>query len=374
MHQFLFASSENIDARSLVGDCLGQLGEIPATANLGFCYATDPLAGDMREILSALQKAAPAVHWVGTVGVGICVGAREIYDRPALALMIGSLPAGDFRVIPDFRGHRGALSRELIDWWQAQPYCFALIHGDPGNPDTPAFINGLAGDQGTLFLNGGLTSSQGGHNPQLADGTTHNGLSGVICNDQVQIMTDHTQGCSPVGPVHEITRARKHIAISLDHHSALKVMKTDIGEVLARDLTRIGGYIFAALPIPGSDTGDYLVRNLVGIDPDQGLVAVGDNLENQRQLMFCRRDGNSAREDMDRMLDRLEKRIQGRTIRGGVYITCLGRGRHQFGENSEELKMISRRLGAFPLVGFFANGEIYNGRLYGYTGVLTLFL
>ena len=180
MHQFLFASSENIDARSLVEDCLGQLEDIPATANLGFCYATDSLAWDMREILSALQKAAPAVHWVGTVGVGICVGDREIYDRPALALMIGSLPAADFRVIPDFRGNRDALSRELIDWWQAQPYCFALIHGDPGNPDTPAFINRLAGDQDNLFLNGGLTSSQGGHNPQLADGTTRNGLSGLI--------------------------------------------------------------------------------------------------------------------------------------------------------------------------------------------------
>ncbi len=373
MHQFLCASSENINAKSLVEDCLGQMGDIPAAANLGFCYATDALAGDMREILSALQKAVPTAHWVGTVGVGICVGAREIYDRPALAVMIGSLPAGAFRVIPDFRGNRKALPRELTDWWQAQPYCFALIHGDPSNPDTPAFINSLSGDQDTLFLNGGLTSSQG-HNPQLADGTTRNGLSGLIFNEQVQVMTDHTQGCSPVGPVHEITRARKHIAISLDHRSALEVMKSDIGEVLTRDLNRIGGYIFAALPIPGSDTGDFLVRNLVGIDPDQGLVAVGDNLENQRQLMFCRRDGNSAREDMDRMLNRLENRIEGRTIRGGVYITCIGRGRHQFGENSEELRMISQRLGGFPLVGFFANGEIYNGRLYRYTGVLTLFM
>ena len=373
MHQFLCASSENINAKSLVEDCLGQMGDIPAEANLGFCYATDALAGDMREILSALQKAVPAAHWVGTVGTGICAGAREIYDRPALALMIGSLPAEVFRVIPDFRGNRKTLPPELTDWWQAQPYCFALIHGDPSNPDMPAFIDSLSGNQDTLFLNGGLTSSQG-QNPQLADGTTRNGLSGLMFNEQVQVMTDHTQGCSPVGPVHEITRAQKHIAVSLDKRPALEVMKSDIGEVLARDLTRIGGYIFAALPIQGSDTGDYLVRNLVGIDPDQGLVAVGDNLENQQQLMFCRRDGNSAREDMDRMLDRLEKRIKGRTIRGGVYITCVGRGRYQFGENSEELEMISQRLGVFPLVGFFANGEIYNGRLYGYTGVLTLFL
>ena len=89
--------------------------------------------------------------------------------------------------------------------------------------------------------------------------------------------------------------------------------------------------------------------------------------------MFCRRDGDTAREDMLRMLRDLGKRA-GAGIRGGVYYTCLGRGRYQFGEQSEELRMIQEQLGDFPLVGFFANGEISHNRLYGYTGVLTLFL
>jgi small ligand-binding sensory domain FIST len=89
--------------------------------------------------------------------------------------------------------------------------------------------------------------------------------------------------------------------------------------------------------------------------------------------MFCRRDGDAAREDMLRMLTDLAKRARGQ-IRGGVYYSCLGRGRYQFGENSEELKMIQEQLGDFPLVGFFANGEISHNRLYGYTGVLTLFI
>jgi small ligand-binding sensory domain FIST len=60
--------------------------------------------------------------------------------------------------------------------------------------------------------------------------------------------------------------------------------------------------------------------------------------------------------------------------RGGVYFSCLGRGQHMFGEHSEELRIIQQVLGDFPLVGFFANGEISHNRLYGYTGVLTLFL
>ena len=36
--------------------------------------------------------------------------------------------------------------------------------------------------------------------------------------------------------------------------------------------------------------------------------------------------------------------------------------------------MIRDELGDFPLAGLFANGEISNDRLYGYTGVLALFL
>lgn len=373
MQQFLFASAMDAEVDTLLSECLSQLGRIPDGANLGFLYATDQLADDMRQTLIRLEQEIPGVNWVGTVGMGICTSGREIYDRPALALMIGSFPADSFRVLPGLQGEHHALPPDLAAWWQGQEYCFALVHGDPSNAMTPLFLQHLAQAQTSSFITGGLTSSNG-ENPQLANAVVSRGLSGVVFDQQVRILTDHTQGCSPIGPVHEITKARQNIAISLDRRPALEVMKEDIGEVLAKDLAKIGGYIFAALPILGSDTGDYLVRNLIGLDPDQGLVAVGDQIEDQTRMMFCRRDGNTAREDLERMLARLSKRVGENTIRGGIYISCLGRGRYQFGENSEELKLIQQQLGDFPLLGFFANGEIYNGRLYGYTGVLTLFL
>ena len=52
----------------------------------------------------------------------------------------------------------------------------------------------------------------------------------------------------------------------------------------------------------------------------------------------------------------------------------MARGQNLFGTDSEELRLVESELGAFPLVGFFANGEICNNRLYGYTGVIALFL
>ena len=88
--------------------------------------------------------------------------------------------------------------------------------------------------------------------------------------------------------------------------------------------------------------------------------------------MLFRSDRESAAEDMRRMLDSIRQGLFGRP-RGGVYYTCLGRGPNLFGEHSEELNMIREALGEFPLVGFFCNGEISHNRLYGYTGVLTVF-
>jgi len=76
---------------------------------------------------------------------------------------------------------------------------------------------------------------------------------------------------------------------------------------------------------------------------------------------------------MERMLLELKSRLSS-PIKGGVYVSCLGRGREQFGDNSEEVRFIHSVLGDFPMVGFFANGEIHKNSLYGFTGVLTLFV
>jgi small ligand-binding sensory domain FIST len=138
-------------------------------------------------------------------------------------------------------------------------------------------------------------------------------------------------------------------------------------------LAAAGGYLFAGLPVDGSDTGDYLVRNLVGIDPARKLVAVGEAVRPGGQVMFCRRDRGTASDDLVRMLDSIRTGLY-RQPRGALYFNCLGRGPNLFGDNSEELRMIADALGDVPLVGFFCNGEISHNRLYGYTGVLTLFL
>ena len=78
--------------------------------------------------------------------------------------------------------------------------------------------------------------------------------------------------------------------------------------------------------MPGSDTGDYVVRNLVGIDPRAKRVAIGEAVEPGDQVVFCRRDTAAAREDLARMLESLKEAAP--RPRGALYFSCVARGEH----------------------------------------------
>ena len=315
---------------------------------------------------------ATGVHdWVGAVGIGICATGTEYYEEPAAALMLAELPLDGFRVFPSQLKDLDAFDETNGDWIRRHSPMLGLVHGDPASPLTEELVRQLAERTSSGFLVGGLASSRDTAYT-IANGLSEGGLSGVLFAEDVALITRLSQGCSPIGPHRTITQAQRNILVTIDGQPALDVLKQDIGEPLARELMRIGGTVFVGLPIPGSDTGDYLVRNLVGLDPNEGLVAVAELVEQGQQIMFCRRDAATAREDLDRMLRALKGRLSS-APRGGVYCSCVGRGVNLFGPDSAELKQIRDTLGDFPLVGFYANGEISKDRLYGYTGVLTLF-
>jgi small ligand-binding sensory domain FIST len=368
MTQFRYAHSNGKDWREIAQALAAQLDG--ATGNLGFLYATDRVADHLSDILAVVRKTTGVAHWTGTVGLGVCTTGREYLDEPAAVVMIGDFEPDSFKVFSGIAAEDDVKRLELkVGGSQA---AFALVHADPYNQSVSEIVTRLADKVESGFLVGGLTSSRR-QNLQIADRVMEGGVSGVAFSDTVTIATRLSQGCTPIGPKHAVTSAQRNILVTLDGRPALDVFLEDIGEELAGEIERIGGLVFVGLPIKGSDTGDYLVRNLVGIDPSNKLVAIGEILEGQSSVMFCRRDADTAQEDMTRMLDSIKQGLYGEP-RGAVYYSCLGRGASLFGPSSEELKMISAALGDIPLVGFFCNGEISHNRLYGYTGVLTLFL
>ena len=341
---FPYAHATGATWRECVSACAQRLGR--PGRGLGFVYFSDALLGAAAEILAALRESTGVQDWVGSVGVGVLATGAEYQEEPALAAMVAEIEG--FSV---FSG-RAPL--------KTQPH-FAVVHADPETPDVAALVADMSAKVASGFVVGGLSSSHS-HGVQIANAVLRGGISGAALGPDVAVATRLTQGCVPFPGRFRVTECAGNIIGALDGKPALEVLKQVIGNEKS---------VLVGLPVPGSDTGDYTARNLLGIDPRSKCIAIGDRVEPGDEILFCRRDQAAARADLSRIVHEL-KAVASKP-QGALYFSCLARGEHMFGARGAELDVIRRALGEVPLVGFFCNGEISRDRLYGYTGVLTLF-
>jgi small ligand-binding sensory domain FIST len=371
-----FSSASSFDEEWLANAnaLADQLGD--AEGPLGVLYVAERLTPHIADMLSVLRERSGVWDWVAAAGYGVITSDAEHFGETGSAVLVLDLPADGYRLFSGDSSAGAKLVANHADWITEATMPLAITHVDPRDQDAMMAVAGLADATGG-FLIGGLTatSSVAPHQSGGADGTGGDCISGVALSPMaIEVATALSQGCSPLGKAHTVTRARDNFLLELDGRPALDVLIEEIGPELANDLQRIGGVIFAALPVAGSDMADYTVRNLVGIDPQNKVVAIAEAVPEGDPVLFCRRDRDSAIEDMRRMTSDLKRRVGNRPIRGGLYISCAARGPNQFAAPNRETDIIHGTLGEFPMAGFFANGEISRDRVYAYTGVLTLFL
>jgi small ligand-binding sensory domain FIST len=374
MDKFFSISCQHDTAQAVINDCVRQFDAALIDANFGFIYATDAMSADFPQLLKQCKDATSIEHWIGSVGLGVITAGQELYDLPAASIMLAKFDADEFTMVPSISKQSDIASR--LHWPRKFATNFGVIHGDPLNPQTQGLIEAIQKQLDNGFIVGGLTSSLGNYY-QVADDVISGGISGALFSENIGVITNLSQGCSPVGEKHTITNAKENIAFLLDKKPALEVLMQDMNISDYQELEQKAGEVFIGLCISGSDISDYTVRNLVGVDLKHNIFAINDYMAEGNEIVFCRRNKRTAVDDMQQMLDNIAGRLNqqpGQQPRGGLYISCLGRGREQFGNHSEEIKMIQKTLGDFPLTGFFANGEIHHNKLYGYTGVLTLFI
>ena len=369
------------DWRGAMAETLQRLGSIPVGSNIGIVYASDSLVDDLEAVIATLRQETGIDHWVGCVAMGVmgmslpaaaatvaAGDADEYFAVPALSVMAMRLPPESFRIIPAQPDSDTYFSAEVDDWLAASQPAIGLVHADPHHPQLAELIGDLAERAG--YLVGGLSSAQGPM-PVIADQVEVGVASGVLFGKGLEVFTSLSQGCKPIGPVRAVTRAHQNLLIELDGAGALEALQADLGSTAIEDLKAVANSLHVALPVPGSDKADYTVRNLTGIDLAQGIVGIAATPDPGDKVMFCVRDLAAARDDLKRMLGELAGRLSG-PPKAGIYVSCLARGPNLF-QHREELEMIRAALGDFPLTGFYANGEIAHNRIYGYTGVLTLF-
>jgi small ligand-binding sensory domain FIST len=390
-----------------------------AAPGLGLLYITDQCVEHAQDILDYLGAELPeVVDWVGTVGVGICANNAEYFDEPALAVMLCDFSPRDYRV---FSGVAPLASTQGADGFVPHT---ALLHADGGTPDLMELVAELSERTASHYVFGGVgygragsvqfaRSSRGalaGKGQAGADGVFQGGLSGVAFAPGVQLLSRVTQGVRPLAPEHRVTQSDDHVVLTLDDRPALDVLLEDIGTSLADPPVAVQRLRQTLVGLrwpdplrgesarhPGQFGEEVLVRHLVGLDPARQGVAIAERVPVGAGLTFCERHVQAARADLRRICAEIREELEpeelplavaqalagdeaesqphpARRIAGAVYVSCNGRGGAHFGGPSAELHIVRQALGDVPLVGFFAAGEIAHHRLYGYTGVLTVFV
>lgn len=387
---------------------------------LALLYITDHYADAARDILDHLSAELPEVtDWAGTVGVGIAATNVEYFDEPALAVMLCDLAPHQYRVfsgvapLPAAHGGTGGFVAQT-----------ALLHADAQTPDLAELIAEMAERTASGYVFGGLASSRadtvqfalssGGHlqGQGAAGGVFNGGLSGVAFGPDVAWVSRVTQGAHPVGRARRVTAADRNVVLTLDGEPALDVLLAELDISLDEPqlaMTRLRQTLVGltldeppgagGLPVRRGARArhfgpEVLVRHLIGLDPARRGLAVADLVPVGAELAFCERHAAAARADLIRVCAEVREELEPESMsleavagaagmdgppaaprmRGAVYVSCTGRGGLHFGGPSAELQIIRRALGDVPLVGFFAGGEIAHHRLYGYTGVLTVFV
>jgi small ligand-binding sensory domain FIST len=258
----------------------------------------------------------------------------------------------------------------------------AILLADPYTFPTEAFVERSVEVLDNLPLIGGLANGMQGRGSVrlFADGEIYReGAIGVILSGTVQVSTVVSQGCRPIGPTMVVTRSEENLLLELAGQPALARLEDIVSDLDEddRELVAAGLQIGVAMDeyAERHERGDFLIRGVIGIDPEREAVAIGDVLDVGRTVRFQVRDAATADEDLYDLLDAHREEL-GR-IDGALLFSCNGRGSAMFGNADHDPVALRDTLGPIGMAGFFAAGEVGpvggTNHVHGFTASVLVF-
>jgi small ligand-binding sensory domain FIST len=366
--------------RRAAAEALAPLGEVcPSVAAL---FASAHFLGTAEALVAAVTAETGPLPLIGCVAEAVVGGAREIESEPAVSLWLAAelgpveTYAMEFVRTPSggaYGGYRFEPGRAGVHLMFCDPFTFPpgdlLAHLNEHVRGTAVVggmaSGGLAVRQSRLFLDGRVLS-QGAVGAHLAGAQVHPLVS---------------QGCRPVGEPYTITRAEGNVIHELGGSSPVARLQALASSLSSRDQEllvqgiQVGTVINEYQAEPGQ--GDFLIRGVVGADPQSGAIAVSEEVEVGQTVQFHVRDAGSADEDLRRTLEREAAALGGRRAAGALLFTCNGRGSRLFSEPDHDARLVAKMLGRIPVAGFFCAGELGpvsgQNHLHGFTASIALF-
>ena len=360
-------------------------------ADLAVVFTTARATAAAHEMLHAVRRVTGAPAVVGASGVGVLtVGAEvesvEAADAPgpqdaAVAVLVvrsAALRFGPFLV--DETEDLGAAAGRLAGARLAESAAESLIVlPDPMGLQPPPLLAAIAEAAGAVPVLGGVASGLPLFelcNTEVASGA----LVGLTVAGAAPLV-GVAQGCEPIGEPFVITRGEGTTVAEIAGRPALEVLAEAVASVEGGAARVRHAGLFAGLAMDPAKSplgrGDFLVRNLIGVDRASGAVGVAEPVRVGQTIQFQLRDARAAADDLRATLARLRDTLDGRRPGFGLYFDCAGRGRGLFGVGDHDVGLIREVLGEFPLAGFFGNGEFApvgrRNHFHNYTGVLVVF-
>jgi small ligand-binding sensory domain FIST len=338
------------------------------------------------EIAVQLTRRLTPRALLGCSGESIVANGHEIEDEPALAVWLGR-----WKQPPTFipfhltmeQTSEGYSVLGFPDEWGAVPAAesFLLTLGDPFTFPVDDFLGEVNREQKGLVVVGGMASGaqQPGQNRLLlGDRAVGEGAVCLLVHGAPPLRTVVSQGCRPIGKPMVITKGQRNLIMELGGRPALEQLQQLWQELPPRDQQLVQEGLHVGRVIneyqEAFQRGDFLVRNVMGLDRDSGAIAITDRVRVGQTIQFHVRDAETADEDLRLLLEMNEKR--GRAAAGWLF-TCNGRGSRLFDVPDHDAAAIQGKLGSIPLAGFFAQGELgpIGGQnfIHGFTASVVLF-
>lgn len=323
---------------------------------------------------------------VGCSAEGVIGGRLEIEREPGLALLVGEMPG--VRVHPfhvdgesDWR-HLLSDPEALAEKLGLGPETRSVVgFGDPFTTPIAPLLDALGNGWPGLPLVGGMASAarSAGDNVLLRNDQVYSqGFVGVSFSGPVAVETVVSQGCRPIGRPLVITRSHDNVIEQLGGKPALEVLRETVMQLDDEDKRHLSNGLFIGRAISeyreSWGRGDFLVRNVVGVDEKSGAVGVADFVRTGQTIQFHARDAQTAGEDLSMML---EAQKSAAPAAGALLFSCNGRGNRLFEEPCFEIGAAAAAMPETPVAGFFAAGELgpVGGKnfIHGHTASFALF-
>lgn len=357
--------------------------------SLGLVFMAPRFFPQAKQILEILRVHARVPLLAGCSSQGLIVGAEEVEENAGLSLALYALPEAELKACrfsqeqveeangPGYWPLQTGIPPEQTNGWLAFIDPFSLNseawlrtwnEAYAGRPTMGGLASGDFTEQSTqIYLNGDVFDSGG---------------VAISVGGGVELVGMTSQGCTPIGETWTLTKVEQNIIHEIGNRPAYEVLAETFNQLSVEDQRKARGNLFIGLVVneylEDFHRGDFLIRNLMGADPNSGSIAVGALPRLGQTVQFQRRSAAAATEDMNELLGRTGSKLDRASIYGGCLCSCNGRGQNLFGRPNHDAQMVQQALGPLGLTGFFCNGEIGpvgdRNFLHGFTASLALFV